>query len=184
MKSLKDHFYFKVGTYWVYEEETTGQLDSQWVSQSMLSTDACDFDYDINSSLHDYDINIWSDLLTSAKGCGLVPIENTTAYIKRNKSKAGDYAGQSVLAIFPYEVGDSIANQGGGAGNYNSILKTNSILHSYEEYNNVVEVSDKYNIIENDQSTRSFYAKNIGLIKKELIDSNQVWNLIRYHINQ
>ena len=31
-----DYFYFKVGTWWVYECEQTGERDSLWVSESEL----------------------------------------------------------------------------------------------------------------------------------------------------
>jgi hypothetical protein len=33
-----DYFYFKEGTYWVYENETTHELDSQWVCNSVYNS--------------------------------------------------------------------------------------------------------------------------------------------------
>jgi hypothetical protein len=56
------------------------------------------------------------------------------------------------------------------------------ILNS--EYNNVIEVDDEYNAIENSQHTTHYYAQGVGLIKKELIDSNQVWLLIDFNVEQ
>jgi hypothetical protein len=35
---VKDYFYFKVGTYWVYQNQTTQELDSQWICTSDITT--------------------------------------------------------------------------------------------------------------------------------------------------
>ena len=71
---------------------------------------------------------------------------------------------------------------GYGSGTYYSQLKVNMIYKNYKSYENVIKMSDKYNIAEHSQSTIHFYADGVGLIRKELLDSNQVWNLIRYNI--
>jgi len=79
---------------------------------------------------------------------------------------------------------------GGGYPNptSSSILRIDNIHLNYtilsKEYSNVIEVADKYNAIENSQPTTHYYAQGIGLIKKELIDSNQVWLLINYNVEQ
>ncbi len=39
--TVKDHFYFDVGTYWIYEEENSGQIDSQWVSLASTEPNVC-----------------------------------------------------------------------------------------------------------------------------------------------
>ncbi len=59
---------------------------------------------------------------------------------------------------------------------YPEYFQTNNI------FENVIEIKDQYNIVENSQSTTHWYAEEVGLIKKELIDSNQVWLLTKYHI--
>ena len=43
-------------------------------------------------------------------------------------------------------------------------------------------MSEDHNVAESNQKTNHFYAQEVGLIRKELLDSNQVWNLIRYNI--
>jgi hypothetical protein len=37
---------------------------------------------------------------------------------------------------------------------------------------------------EHSQPTIHWYAEGVGLIKKELLDSNQVWLLTKYHVEQ
>ena len=176
--TVKDHFYFDVGTYWVYKEETSGQIDSQWVSQAFTLPNVCWFDYRIQSSIMSHYFNISTLLLTSAIDSGLVKKE-VSVYINRSKTKPGSFIGNSHIAAFYYKAGTSFYNVYG-----NLILedRKDTFIVNDIEFNDVLKVFDESNLSENRQQTYHYYAKSIGLVKKELIDSNQVWNLIRYHI--
>jgi len=111
MEKIKDHYYFKTGSWWVYQEVNSHQLDSQWVSQDWEND--CKFRLTIKSSLDDYNRERWTHLLTPSKNCGLVE-KNKVAYIERSKSKAGDHVGTSFISIYYPIVGDIINNYGGG----------------------------------------------------------------------
>ena len=181
--TVKDHFYFDVGTYWVYEEETSGQIDSQWVSQAFTLPNVCWFDYDIKSNLSSFISEIKTELLASAIDSGLVKKE-VSIYVNRTKYKSGKLIGGSILSPFYYPFNEVIYNYGGTDYISNLTVKKlhNQLLVNDILFTDVLEISEDKNIAENDQSTNHYYAKNIGLVKKELIDSNQAWNLIRYHI--
>jgi len=188
MERIKDHYYFKTGSWWIYQEVTSHQLDSQWVSSDWVND--CNFDLVIKSSLDDYDRHRWTHLLTPSKNCGLVE-KRKLAYIERSKGKAGSHIGTSFIGVFYPVIGDYIYHF--FLGGYpdpksSSELKINNIHNTYNilnsEYNNVIEINDQYNAIENSQPTTHFYAEGIGLIKKELIDSNQTWLLIDYNVEQ
>jgi len=75
MERIKDHYYFKTGSWWIYQEVTSNQLDSQWVSQDWVSD--CDFDLIIKSSLDHYDRHRWAEILNPAKDCGLTQKKTT-----------------------------------------------------------------------------------------------------------
>ena len=177
--TIKDHFYFDVGTYWVYEEENSGMIDSQWVSKSFTNENEGWFNYTVESSISEYYQRFWTVILSDLYISGLVPKEETSAYVKRSKSKAGGFVGESYISIFFPMIGDSVGNFGGK-------LKIDTIHPKYTNVNNdydeVLKISELKTITENKQPTIHYYAKDVGLIKKELIDSNQVWNLIRYNI--
>lgn len=179
--TVKDHFYFDVGTYWIYEEETSGQLDSQWVSKSITNKNESWFDYEIESSIILHHYHIWLLLLSELDITGLVPKDETSAYVERSKTMAGDFVGTSYISIFYPQIGDSIYNFGGE-------LKIIDKKFKFElkdiEYENVLVIKESKNKVENKQSTKHYYAEHVGLIRKELIDSNEVWNLIRYNIVQ
>jgi len=113
------------------------------------------------------------------------------AYIERAKTKPGDYVGGSYIGMFYPIVGDSLFNFLGGASSspkFIGILKILNIHSNYsvlnETFLNVIEIKDQYNIVENSQPTTHFYPEGVGLIKKELIDSNQTWLLIDYNVEQ
>ena len=36
----------------------------------------------------------------------------------------------------------------------------------------------------NEAHKNQYFAKNVGLVRRDLIDSNEVWNLVNYHIQQ
>ncbi len=184
--TVKDHFYFDEGTYWVYQEENSGQIDSQWVSQAHTEPNVCWFSYRIESSLIEHHFNISTDLLSGAIDSGLVSKTDRTILISRSKTKAGDFVGSSYLAPFYYEVNDSVGNWGGT--NSVSYLWIETILKHFSltdyQYKDVLKIVETHNISEHKQPTVHYYAEHVGLIRKELLDSNQVWNLIRYHIKQ
>ena len=182
--TVKDHFYFDVGTYWVYEEENSGKLDSQWVSKAFTKSNVCWFDYRIESSLIEHHFNISTDLLSGAIDSGLVPMTDRTILISRSKTMAGDFIGTSWIAPFYYEKEDSVGNWGGvNAVSYLWIENVYELLNlNNHEYSKVLKIIETHNVSENSQPTIHYYAKDLGLIKKELLDSNQVWNLIRYNI--
>ncbi len=187
-KKTRDHYYFKTGSWWVYQEVNSHQLDTQWVSQDWVND--CKFDLIIKSSLDDYERHRWSHERALSKNCGMVPKGDVTR-IERSKAKAGDYVGGSYIGIFYPVIGDFIGNYGGGgyqSETYSGMLWVNNIHSEYtilnETFINVVQMKDKYNITEHSQPTFHYYAEGVGLIKKELIDSNQVWLLIDYDVQQ
>ena len=187
MERIKDHYYFKTGSWWVYQEVNSHQLDSQWVSKGWVND--CKFRLTIKTTLDDYDRERWTHLLTPSENCGLVE-KRRLAYIERSKTKAGGFIGTSYIGIFYPVVGDSLGNYGGGYPSYtaDSWLRIRNVYESYSvlntTYSNVIEISDDYNAVEHSQPTTHWYAEGVGLIKKELIDSNQTWLLIKYNVEQ
>lgn len=184
MERIKDHYYFKKGSWWVYEEQNTGAIDSQWVVDSW--SNLCDFELTINNSLNNYNIIYWDKVLTNGQNCGYVDKSETSAFVRLNKTKPGDYVGQLNLAGFFYKKGDSVYNYVSSISNNQSRL-----VNIYPEmhignynYKDVLEFYLEVDPIENLQQTKYFYASGVGLVKRELIDSNQTWLLKKYNVVQ
>ena len=137
--TVKDHFYFDVGTYWVYEEENSGKLDSQWVSQAFTRANVCWFDYRIQSSIMSHYFIISTELLANAIDSGMVKKE-ISIYISRTKAKPGGFIGNSTIAPFYYLEGAILYNFG-------SEMRINKKHKNYylfnSVYTNTLEVSEK-----------------------------------------
>lgn len=182
----KEWFLFKQGSWWVYEEESSHQRDSQYV-YSYYNSSSYDFDMRVHSTLADYDYHYWPGYASGAKECSeSEPISGKCIWINRNKGKIGDYIGEGMCFFITYEIGDYkyVSN----ASYLNNKIIIENIYNSYSVYNNtylnVIKIHELNTLIEGKQSTNHYYSKNIGLIRKELIDSNQVWNLVNYHIEK
>jgi hypothetical protein len=105
-------------------------------------------------------------------------------YIHRAKGKIGDYIGEDICFFIQYRKGDqvNITNI-----NYqNDKITVTDILSSYSvgslDFNKTIKVHEDHTYIEHNNPTNHYFSKGVGLIRKELIDSNQVWNLVSYHI--
>lgn len=183
----KDFFLFKEGSWWVYEEETTHERDSQYVYESHNTSDY-DFDTRIHSTLENFDYHFWPVYAEDAKReCNeSEPVSSKCIHIYRNKGKIGNYIGQGICFFINYNLNDWTYGD-------NYLYPTEKLIFisinynlqfSFEHFENVIIVSEEKTLIEKNQPTKHFYVKNIGLIRKELLDSNQVWNLVSYHIEQ
>jgi hypothetical protein len=183
----KDFFLFKEGSWWVYEEETSHQRDSQYVYQ-YTNTSGYDFDMRVHSTLEDYDYHYWPIYANGAiEECSeSEPVSGRCIIIQKSKGKIGDFQGESNCFFINYKVGDwsYVMN----VSYPESKITVSNIFPSYTNsvgiFSNTIEMTEVKTLTEKNQLTKHFYVQNIGLIRKELIDSNEVWNLVNYHIEQ
>lgn len=185
IREVKEYFYFKLGSYWLYQEENSGQLDFTYVVETFSDSGTYYFDTKLHSDFDTYDYRYWP-------GGGATTDENIVEKSKRStiiykaKTKPGDFVSESYcFPFYPYE-GNWVYSYGGEPYGYNNILSVFKIYDSLEivgkEFSDVVCLYEEHTASENKQPTYHYYAKGVGLIKKELVDSNQIWNLIDYHI--
>lgn len=187
---LYAYAYFKVGTYWVYQDSITGILDSLYVTYANKGTytngDAevangfyrgtfSWFKCDAISSYDHYKYENWMDQSYE--------VNNNIPRVFREKyempgSKAN--SGLTIhLAVVPlgtelYIYPDKVIFE----RFYSVFPVLNQTFSATEKWIN------KSSIIDNEQNTNYYIAKNIGIVRREQLDSNRTWNLIRYHIIQ
>lgn len=181
-QNMKDFFFFKEGTWWVYVNVKTGDYDSLWVWK------------------HNFDIYRGE----GGEGFGHLDkcYEQTLSAIKS----------EIVSDLMSYRISNMVLDErerfhfiifwrdpSNGLGKDFNLFFTNGILEKIDPVRPVIITSldsvivqkNSYNsLIEIDASGFIYdniryrlYAKNIGLIKYIDRDSNQ-WELIRYNINQ
>jgi hypothetical protein len=183
----KDFFFFKQGSWWVYEEATSHERDSMYVIQSVNSTTNYNFDITIKSALTDYEYHYWPEYYGYNNGCSMNgPVSKKCLYVNRSKYKFQNLYAESFVFFIRYNKDDFIYT---GADVMNCPNNTITIAEIYDSlavagasFQHVVRVDELCCFHEGNQPTKFYYTKNVGIIRKDLIDSNQVWNLVNYHI--
>lgn len=188
VSEAKDYFAFKVGTWWVYEEETSLARDSVYVTESHFNmTGYAEYDFDVRmfSTYQNFYYHYWPMFISNLKGCNVInPVSNRCLYVKRSKYQFGNFIGESKCFFVAYKTGDFIYEFNVNYENNKVFIK--QVLSEYnlngQMFGKTVKIHELCTFIEGNQPTNHYFSKGVGLIRKELIDSNQVWNLVNYHI--
>ncbi|MES2556444.1 MAG: hypothetical protein V4604_09860 [Bacteroidota bacterium] len=181
----KEFFVFKVGSWWVYEEETTHERDSMYVTESYNNSNGYDFLVKIKSSLTDYEYHYWPIYAGGNDNCSeSSPVRGKCIYIKRSKGKPGEFVGEDYCFFVNFKVNDGIFIS--NVNFPNNTLMVQDILSDYTlgslSFTQSVKMFEDHTFIESNNPTNHYFARNVGLVRKELLDSNQVWNLVDYYI--
>jgi hypothetical protein len=189
INEAKDYFAFKVGTWWVYEEENTLQRDSMYVIESYINQSNYDFNIRIQSSLTGYRYHYWPEYYPNISGCSNPnAVFNNCLNVKISKGKSSDFVGSKECMFFKSKINDYIYQPSGNSICVTNILKLkekyNSFNNSMIDFKETLVWEDNCDILDNNQKTNIYYSKFVGIIRKELLDSNQVWNLVKFHIEK
>jgi hypothetical protein len=187
VNNVKHFFYFKVGSWWVYEEENSGLRDSVYVTSAMQSDVNFNFNVEVYSSYQDYFYEFWPEYNVISNQCpedGIIC--SHCVNVVRSKYKPGDFVGEASCFIFIPVVGWNEVNP--NVFYENNRIHVSSIEDSLDtngfSFGRTVELYEDNTLMEGRQPTYHTFSENVGLIKKVLIDSNQVWNLVDYHIEE
>ena len=187
---LYAYAYFKPGTYWVYEDSISGILDSVYITYANNGTytngDAevanglyrgtfSWFKCDMISSYDHYKYQNWMD--QSYEVISNIPVVKRVKIQMPNSGTAGGTTINTAIVPIGKSLGvmlDYVTYQ----NYYNSFsVKTQSFLSTQKWYNFNSNCDD-------DQNTNYYISKNVGIVRREQLDSNRTWNLIKYNIVQ
>jgi hypothetical protein len=186
-QDLKDYAYFKVGTWWVYEEETSHDFDSVYLYSSLDTIITFDgssttpdgtyesIDMNAHSFYDEYNYNMWANTTW--------PTIGGKRALNTDKFKPGDYVGETV-AFFDHAKLNDFMGTYINNGKVTLVELQDSMIISNNIFHGVRKFYDNSNSNEHYSPTNYYYSKNIGLIRKEVLSTNKVWNLVRYHIVQ
>lgn len=153
---------FPAGSWWVYEEENSGEIDSTYITSMQYTKDenilgrGCDVRYEYEA------VNIRKVI----KGEELY----ATAYpqiVDANSVWYYAYNQGSILHFFKFPDNRDTLRKDFFRTQYDSLIV------SGKPYLKVVEIRSG--------SYSEFYSKDVGLIRREFNDSTK-WNLIKHHI--
>lgn len=184
---MMEWVYFKTGTYWIYEEQNTGALDTMTVYydyNGVSPTGNRDFVVKMRSSLDGYTYeywfnDAWSTESTLNPGCILHAVDC-------EKYVPGDFVGGNHTFIFPliihnraYQLGPNLAT------GYTEIIdKLDSVIISPGIFQNVYKFRLDFSIQHDRKLANYSICQNIGIIQKEIPAFDENWLLIEYQINQ
>ncbi len=187
VKNVKNFFAFKLGSWWVYEEENSGVRDSVYVTEYVEDPNTAAFDSRVYSTYQDYYYHYWAAWGSTSQQCsddGVIC--HQCIKVKRSKYKSGDFVDEATCFMFLPVIGNKDYNY-----NYSypdNYIHTEDVLDSFSianlNFNRTVRLFEDNTYMEGIQPTNHYFSENVGLIRKELLDSNQVWNLVNYHIQE
>ncbi len=190
---IKDYAIFKPGTFWVYQDSATGVLDSVWVYQYSQTTDT------VQKPANTYNIcPVYLYRTFSSKYHSNNYVEFNTGFEILNGSNmilesvidSASYIGDYVKLHSPLVEGKTMSyitdDDCTFMKKYSSYTFNSIVYNNVLKYHHSRDMSSYYfiNYQHHENKTQVYYAPNIGIIRKEIIDSNKVWNLIRYNIVQ
>ena len=185
IQNIKHFFYFKVGSWWVYQEENSGDLDTIYVTEALENPTNFDFDVRAYSTYEDYYYHFWPEYFPGNQGCPEAgTICKRCLSVKRSKYKPGNFVSEGKCFFFTPSKGefDYIPN----IINSNNLVIISETYFSYNlnplNFERTIKVHEDNSLQENYQETNHYFSENVGLVRKELLDSNKIWNLIDYHI--
>jgi hypothetical protein len=178
---MKEWYYFKTGSWWVYEEENTGAIDTitvyhhwdglvggtyegfEWYGISTF--DEFKYFYSFNTS---YTIH-----------CLNTP-ECDCHKLARGKGMSGNFVGEGQNFLYPIILYNYTGS--GGPCSVTAILDSLSVGTCI--YYNVMETNVPVDYSEYDNHTSYKWAKNVGIIQFKNLDLGTSWILKDYSVVQ
>ena len=189
IEEMKKWYYFKTGTWWVYEEQTTGALDTVTVyfDQSFGEGMVGSFEWIANSSFDGYNYHYFFSSSNTIY-CLNQP-ECDCHKVSRSKGMPGEFVGESTPYLWPIILGNynNIVGYPNGqiTAGITSVMATNltQIINSETIFGIA-----SFNVT-TDQSIAGWpseyrLAQNIGVVQRQHPHTNEVWVLINYYVIQ
>jgi hypothetical protein len=182
---LLDYGYFKTGTYWVYQDTASLSLDSVYVTSfdqgTHYTTPSNNSPY---SGYYGYYDVYSQDPFEGRQYHNWVNTEFTFGELStlyEDKIINYDSLKETWLMTDHFVNGQPDPN-GGYPVDYENQYDSLKIQNVY--FKNVLFFQDGKNATQNNSITNTYLAKNVGVIRKEILLTHKVWNLVRYHIVQ
>ena len=190
--------YFKEGTYWIYEEETTGARDTFTVltSNDYISNPSTEpyefFGYTTHRSSDDYTYWFWFNEGWTFTSGGQKGNCCSCRKIWCDKYTSGNADGEDVLLAFPTFIG-SYSGISFGGGEYGKV----EVINYFEEmqvgeniFTNVVVENNENSVLDQQYASsdynqvKYYFSRAVGIIRKEIEENSEIWNLVEYNIVQ
>ncbi|MCK6648418.1 MAG: hypothetical protein L6Q66_02075 [Bacteroidia bacterium] len=187
LEDLPSYSYFKTGTYWIYKDSVTNALDSIYVfadtnylyHQTNTTQEEGDYMFygfraysSYDSCIYYYSISMGNYILSTREVGALL-----------RKYKQTDYIGATYLMTNRFIEGDQIGYYAAQGITYYK-QSYDSLLIGTNVFRDVVKFHHTKDETMELSPSNVYFSKHVGLIRKEKLNTNQVWELVRYQIIQ
>lgn len=175
-QEFKDYVVFPQGSYWIYEDSISGITDSMYLQ---MQTTKIMEPPGYNDWGYNYEY-IEEQLYSSYKNQINSRVSRYNEFISNNENGSYMYYGLYPLFISNISIGI-------GCDNLKYIQFLDSLLIKNIWLKNI-KVFSNIDPIGNIKSIKTFFCRNIGLVKMEINDNTdttglKIWELKKYHIN-
>ena len=189
---MQDWYYFKTGTYWVYQEKYSGRIDTITVYEDFAGVNySYWFVFEARSSLDQFRYTYRADSTYSTYCLAHPECQCHRVYRSKWRPEDTNWVGESQIFVFPHYVGNFnnvSASYNFGVDPINGHTSLTQIFHKLKfennPYSDVVQWDVDIDNSEDDKRTSYFIAKNVGIIEKINYDLNEDWRLIDYFVIQ
>lgn len=185
-QDMKDRFYFKTGTYWIYKNLATQEIDSLWVIADVIENINVDDDGFIKNKCYEsFQIAIRSLLFTQKGRYNNYQLDFFPQSGHNLSNESYTLYDHSPLnnnnTVFRIELkGKSYENQMGASIEFKDSIVTNDNI----TYKDVLHLYYPTGTSTYDYLREMYYAKNKGLVKFKRNTDNSEWELIQSKIIQ
>lgn len=182
---MQDWYYFKTGTYWVYQEKYSGRIDTITVYEDFAGVNySYWFYFRCVSSLDGFRNTYWVDS-TYSRSCLNAP-DCICHRVYRSKWRPEDanYIGESVPFAYGHYYGNFVAQPNVIEGLSYLTTFYNKLNFENQNFKEVVTWDVHGDSSENDTHVEYLVARNVGIIEKINYDLNEDWRLIDYFVIQ
>jgi hypothetical protein len=188
LENMKDWYFFKTGSWWIYREENTGMVDTVTVysySEALYGENNLAIE---SFEWHSHDNHSVVYRFNAIDECNLHP-ECKCLYIQRSRSKPGDFVGAFNAFTYPmldqnYHSIFAYVNGGVYEGYCTLSYPFLPFIINADTLTETAKWNIEADISMNGQPATYTIAKNIGIVEIEYPDSNYVWKLVDWHVLQ
>ncbi|MCB9263134.1 MAG: hypothetical protein H6607_12230 [Flavobacteriales bacterium] len=178
----KDWCNYKKGSYWIYQEEGTGTTDSFYCYKDTTFIEELIEEY--SESYHETTERFVASTNPNDSFFYIVGASSYMHLFKIGKSPDSEIDLECLLV--PFVV--SSTNDPSLSPHSIRRITLDTPVYNYElkgiKYDETIKMTDNFNTAFNATETIIYTAKGVGIIRKEFPEYGQVWNLVRYHIEQ
>ena len=181
-----DYLNFKPGSWWVYQHNKSGLYDTLVLksisirSQTFTGKNTVIKDM-VNMLIYSTTTGYEYKYYTLPPNPDAKPeiLKKIFFQFRHGKSKPGDYQGETVSFYYPFDLTQS----GGGSPGESKYEGIDSILLIKGYYfNNVRRFRQEYDGCFSNKTAKYYWAKDVGLIKMGIPNTNEFWELINFKI--